>query len=312
MNTKGIIFDIQSFSVHDGPGCRTTVFISGCPLSCRWCANPESWSKKSPIMFSEMSCKYNKGCTVCRDKCTKNALSFDEQNKPVLNLDICSSCTTFECAKACYYNALKSCSKEYSVDELMNILKRDSNNWRSNGGVTFSGGEPLGQSDFLLKVLKLCRETRFHTAIETSGYASEETFLEVMKHIDFAFIDIKHMNRETHREKTGVYNDLILNNISLLAKSNWNGRLIIRMPVIKDFNDDDENILQLINFMKSNNLVEINILPFHRLGESKWTQLGKEYDYKDNGDVSHSRLEEIQDLFLENNIACYIAHDTMF
>ncbi len=312
MNTKGMIFDIQSFSVHDGPGCRTTIFMSGCPLSCRWCANPESWNKKSHIMFSEPSCRYKKGCSLCKDTCTENALNFDTENKPVLNLDLCKCCTTFNCANACYYNALKSCSEEYSMDELMNILKRDSNNWRSNGGVTFSGGEPLSQSDFLLTTLKHCKENNFHTAIETSGYAKEEIFLEVMKHINFAFIDIKHMDREQHKDKTGVYNDLILSNITSLANCSNHGRIVIRMPVIKGFNNTSENISQLISFMHCNNLVEINILPFHRLGESKWTQLGKKYDYTSSGDITYSELEEIQDKFLENNIACYIAHDTLF
>lgn len=312
MDNIGMIFDIQSFSVHDGPGCRTTVFMSGCPLSCKWCANPESWSRKTHIMFSELSCKYDKGCSVCKDKCTQGGLSFNDTNKLILNLEICNSCTTFECVKACYYNALKCCSKEYSVDELMTVLKRDSNNWRSNGGVTFSGGEPFMQKDFLKSTLKKCKENNFHTAIETSAYVDEETFLDVMNYIDFAFIDIKHMNREKHKEKTGVYNDLILKNISSLANSNWRGRLVIRVPIINGFNSDDENISHLMDFMHSNNLVEINILPFHRMGESKWAQLGKEYAYKDCGDISEARLEEIQDMFLENGIACYVAHDTLF
>jgi pyruvate formate lyase activating enzyme len=312
MDIKGNIFDIQSFSVHDGPGCRTTVFMSGCPLSCKWCANPESWSKKPQVMFSELSCRYKKGCSTCKDKCTKGGLNFDNENRPVLNWDICKDCDTFECSNACYYNALKACSKEYNIDELINVLKRDSNNWRSDGGVTFSGGEPFMQSEFLINTLKECKKYDFHTAIETSGYTSEDIFLEAMKYIDFAFVDVKHMDREKHKEKTGVYNDLILNNISSLKKSNWNGRIVLRVPVIGDFNDCNENIQDLIDFMHSNNLFEINILPFHRLGESKWEQLGKKYDYADNGDIDYIRLEEIQDMFLEADIACYIAHDTLF
>lgn len=312
MKPKGMIFDIQSFSVHDGPGCRTTVFMSGCPLSCSWCANPEGWSKNQNIMFSEFSCRYKKGCSLCKDKCTNNALSFDKENKPLLDLGLCNTCANFECAKACYYNALKVCSKEYSLDELMNLLKRDSNNWRSLGGVTFSGGEPLAQSDFLLKTLKQCKENKFHTAIETSGYATEDIFLSVMKLIDFAFIDIKHMDRESHKEKTGVYNDLILSNIVKLAGSNYNGRIVIRMPVIKGFNTTPENIMQLIEFMNRHDLVEINLLPFHRMGESKWTGLGKVYEYTSTGDITYSELEDIQNNFLQNNIACYIAHDTLF
>lgn len=299
MSATGVIFDIQSFSVHDGPGCRTTVFMSGCPLSCRWCANPESWSRKPQILFSEMSCKYNQGCTACQGMCPEGGLGFDQENKPVLDFAICHSCTTLVCAEACYNNALKRCAKEYTVDELMSILQRDSNNWRSNGGVTFSGGDPLAQSEFLLTVLKRCQNNNMHTAIETSGFVQPKVFAEVMKYIDFAFIDVKHMNREKHLENTGVYNDLIHNNIAMLTHSGWQGRLVLRMPVIQGFNDDDDNIAQLIQFMQTQGIVEINILPFHRLGESKWNQLGKPYDYSTTGEISTVRLEEIQEKFLE-------------
>jgi pyruvate formate lyase activating enzyme len=311
LDTKGMIFDIQSFSVHDGPGCRTTVFMSGCPLSCRWCANPESWSKKSHIMFSELSCRYNKGCSLCKGVCSRGGLSFND-GKPFLNWDICNACTTFECAEFCCYSALKQCSKEYAVDNLMAILKRDSNNWGENGGVTFSGGEPLMQNKFLVEVLKECVKNGFHTAIETTAYTNEEIFFSVMKYIDFAFIDIKHMDREKHKEKTGMYNDIILRNVSFLANSEWNGRVILRVPVIGGFNDDFENMSTLLQFMQVNNLFEINILPFHKLGESKWNQLGKNYDYAASGTVSNTQMEKIQELFLENDIACYIAHDTVF
>lgn len=312
MNLKGNIFDIQSFSVHDGPGCRTTVFFNGCPLQCRWCANPESWKIKSHIMFSELSCKYDKGCTACNDKCKNGGLTFDDSNKPILNWDICKACTTFECAKSCYNNALKICSKEYSVEELMEIIKRDSNNWRSKGGVTFSGGEPLIHHEYLINILKECKKINIHTAIETSAYVSNDIFLNIMNYIDFAFIDLKHMDREKHKSQTGVYNDLIHQNIKLLKKCNWNGRLVIRVPVIGGFNDDDDNVYKIIDFMKENDLYEINLLPFHRLGESKWIQLGEIYDYNDKGDVDLSKLEEIQDKFLDNEIACYIGHETMF
>lgn len=263
-------------------------------------------------MFSELACNSGKGCTACHGKCTRGGLSFDPENKPVIHWAICKSCTTFECTDGCYHHALKLCAQEYQVDELMSILERDANHWRSKGGVTFSGGEPLAQSDFLLTVLQRCKQNNFHTAIETTAYASQEIFLNVMKYIDFAFIDVKHMNREKHKEKTGVYNDVIQSNIAALAKSNWRGRLVLRVPVIKDFNDDDETMQQLIDFMHTNKLVEVNLLPFHRLGASKWTQLGETYDYAETGDVSHLQLEEMQTMFLQQDIACYIAHDTLF
>lgn len=311
MDTTGVIFDIQSFSVHDGPGCRTTVFMSGCPLSCRWCANPESWSRTSHIMFSERSCRYNKGCSLCKGACNRGGLNF-ANGKPVLNWETCDACTTFECAEACCYSGLKQCAKEYTVNQLMKILKRDSNNWGGKGGVTFSGGEPLMQNKFLVEVLKECVRNGFHTAIETTAYTDEEVYLNVMKYVDFVFVDIKHMDRQKHKEKAGVFNDIILSNISSLANSQWQGRIIIRVPVIGGFNDDVENMSKLIYFMQENNLFEINILPFHALGESKWRQLGKNYEYATSGSVSDAQMEEIQDLFLHNDIACYIGHDTAF
>lgn len=311
METKGMLFDIQSFSVHDGPGCRTTVFMSGCPLSCRWCANPESWNPKAHILFSKFSCRYDKGCSLCKDVCSRGGLSF-EGNKPFLNRDICNTCTTFECTEVCCYNALKKCSKEYTVASLLRTLERDSNNWGTDGGVTFGGGEPLLQPNFLVEVLRQCINKGFHTAIETTAYSGVDVFFNVMKYIDFAFVDIKHMDREKHRDKTGVYNDIILSNISRLANSDWGGRIVLRVPVIGGFNDDLENMSRLIKFMQVNNLCEVNLLPFHKLGESKWDQLGKAYDYKVGGTVSNTELEKLQELFLDNNIACYLAHETAF
>jgi pyruvate formate lyase activating enzyme len=312
METKGIIFDIQSFSVHDGPGCRTTVFMSGCPLRCKWCANPESWSGKSQILFSELSCRYDKGCSLCKDQCSRAGLGFDEYGKPLLNWDICNTCTNFACAGACCHRALKQCAKEYTVDGLLSVLKRDANHWGARGGVTFSGGEPLIQNLFMTDVLKACLQSGFHTAIETTAYADEDVFLAIMKYIDFAFVDIKHMDREKHKAETGVYNDIILRNLSSLTNSDWTGKIMIRMPVIGGFNDDIENLSKLIQFMHEYSLFEINILPFHTFGESKWRQLGKNYDYKTRTAVSNMQLKEIQDLFLQNHIACYIAHDTAF
>lgn len=312
MNKTGLIFDIQSFSVHDGPGCRTSVFFSGCPLQCRWCANPESWIKKKHLMFAENVCKWEKGCRACRNVCPKGSIKFDQNGKPSIMRDICKECETIECADICPNNALKKCMKEYTVDEVIAILRRDFNNWGSQGGVTFTGGEPLMHNEFLVEVLKKCRELQIHTAIETSGYAKQEVFLEVMKYINFAFIDVKNMDREKHKEGTRVYNDLILSNIEVLKKSDWQGRLVLRQPTIAGFNDSDENAFKLIDFMNKNSLYEINLLKFHRLGETKWRQMGKEYEYKSCGDVTQEKMEYLQEIYLDNNIACYIGDNTPF
>ena len=312
MEKNGLIFDIQSYSVHDGPGCRTNVFFIGCPLECRWCANPESWKRKKHIMFAEKVCKYDKGCRACRNTCPKDSIKFDENGKPSITWSICEDCESFECISICPNNALKQCVKEYTVDGLMKILKRDFSNWGSEGGVTFTGGDPLMHHDFLYDVLMECKKSHIHTAIETSGFATEENFLKILTNINFAFIDVKNMDTEAHKWGTGVGNELILSNIEALVKSPWNGRLVLRQPTIHGYNDSDENAMKLIEFMKRLDLFEINLLKFHRMGTSKWEQLGKQYEYVDHGDMTDERMKELQTLYLDNGVACYIGDDTPF
>lgn len=311
MQDGGLIFDIQSYSVHDGPGCRTTCFFSGCFLKCEWCANPESWDCKQKVMFAEGKCKYSEGCSRCIESCTNKGI-YESDGEIKINWDICSKCENLKCIDACYNGALKKCGKWYSVDELMKVLNRDRQFWGNNGGVTFSGGEPFYQKDFFIAALKHCKESYMHTAIETTAFVETDTFLKGMNYVDFAFIDIKHMDREKHKEKTGVYNDLILKNIKALKESGWNGRLILRMPIIEDFNDSKENIENTANFMNSLGLFEINILPFHRMGDSKWSQLGKKYKYSEYEATALEKLDSIQELFLDKGIACYIGSDTNF
>ena len=310
--STGMIFDIQSYSVHDGPGCRTNVFFVGCPLQCRWCANPESWKVKKHLMFAERTCKWDQKCTACINACPNGSLQFDEQGKPHLNWAVCSECETIECADSCAAHALKQCVRFMTVDELMAVLKRDFPNWGSDGGVTFSGGEPLMHHEFLDQVLQRCRKESMHTAIETSGFASRDVFMKIFNNLNFAFIDVKNMDDKRHKWGTGVSNQPILDNISALAHSDWNGRLVLRQPTIGGFNDSIENAKKVIEFMNANDLFEINLLRFHRMGGTKWEQLGKTYEYSDHGDISEERLLELQALYLEHDIACYIGEDTPF
>ena len=308
----GVIFDIQAFSVHDGPGCRTNVFFAGCPLRCKWCANPENFAGKPHLMFADKVCKWKSGCRACTKICSQGGLSFDEENGPRVNWDICNNCKSFECTTICAANALKLCGKKYTVDDLIKILRRDFNNWGSEGGVTFSGGEPLLHHDFLLEVLKRCHSMQIHTAIETSGNVAPKNFLDIMQYIDFAFIDVKNMDDEKHKAGTGVSNKQILANISALKPSGWEGRLVLRQPTIGGYNDSIENAKAVIAFMKKNKLLEINLLKFHRLGQTKWEQLGMQYAYAKCGDVSLEKLEELQNLYLDNDIVCYVGDNTPF
>lgn len=306
------IFDIQSFSVHDGPGCRTNIFFSGCPLRCRWCANPEGWSMGEQLLYSENRCSWKNGCNSCRDICGRGAIDSEPNKKPVINKELCQTCNSFECVGSCVHKALRRCSREYSVEDILRILERDSNNWGPDGGVTFTGGEALMQYEFLNELINLCRASYIHTAIETSGYAQESIFMDIMTKLDFAFIDIKHMDAVMHLAGTGVSNELILSNIKKLAKNGQHGRIIIRQPVIEGYNSSLENAGKMQEFLNEAGLFELNLLRFHRMGQTKWEQLGKVYPYANQEDVSEEVLKELQNYYLDHGIACYLDDEIIY
>jgi len=286
---KGLIFDIQSHSVHDGPGCRTTVFLSGCPLACEWCSNPEGLSLKQKLMHSDKKCRF---CGRCIAACVHKAISHGQKGKLNFDRDICDKCIDFKCTEVCLTEALELSSKVLSVTDLMKVLERDRDFWGADGGVTFGGGEPFTQHQFLLSVLKECKARSMHTAIETSGYVPTDIFLKGMELIDWAFIDIKHMDTKLHRKATGVDNELILKNIEALTRSSWKGTLVIRMPLIPGFNDDEKNIKATTEFLVRCGISKIEVLPFHRMGDSKYNKLGLRYAYAEKTAPSSSDLEK--------------------
>ncbi|MFQ8688332.1 MAG: 4-hydroxyphenylacetate decarboxylase activase [Blautia sp.] len=315
MDQKGLVFEVQGFSVHDGPGCRTQVFLSGCPLRCEWCANPEGMKQKQQLLFSRQKCRYEKNhCRRCLDACGKGAIqeTGDPQNPLQFRREICENCKTFECAAVCAHEAARVSGQYKTVEEIMRIFRRDREYWDEKGGPGFSGGEPMAQREFLCAVLRACKQEGMNTSIETTASVDTATFLEVMEWIDFAFIDVKHMDTHRHREKTGIGNERILSNIEALARSSWPGRLVLRMPVIRDFNDTVENAKATADFMERLGLYEINILPFHRLGTSKWEQLGREYPYSQDLPTEEAILEQIQNYYLERRIACYVGDDVLY
>lgn len=315
---KGLIFDIQGYSVHDGPGCRTLVFMKGCPLRCEWCQNPEGLRTAQDLLFRNTRCINRKGgCSRCIDACPYHAIvqnPDESEAAPQILIDRtqCNRCVDHPCVSVCYFEGLLACGKWQTVDELMDIFERNRHYWGTRGGVSFSGGEPLQQYAFMQALFESCRDANIHIAVETSAYAQPERFLKLMSMVDFAFVDIKHMDSTQHRKKTGRSNDLVLNNIAALAKSRWPGRLILRLPVIEGFNDADDNIVAVAAFMQQLGLFEINILPFHRLGQTKWNQLGKEYLYDDKTSTTNDKLLQIQDVFLSRHIACFVGSDTPF
>lgn len=311
----GLVFDIQGYSVHDGPGCRTLVFLSGCPLRCAWCANPEGLEPRKQLLYREAKCKHAaNGCTQCIKACPHGAIAAAGEAEGQLAIDrtMCRACTTFDCAAACLWGALGVAGREMTVGELWRIIDRDRQYWGGQGGVTFTGGEPLLQREFIVAMLKRCQEGFVHTAVETSACVDTEHFLRAFRHVDFAFIDVKHMDPEKHKLGTQVSNAQTLQNIRALAASSWGGRLVLRTPVIAGFNDDMENMAATADFMQEVGLGEINLLPFHRMGDSKYTQMGMTYPFKDVDSLPLEHLVPLQQMFMARGIACYIGSHTPF
>jgi len=311
-STEGLIFDIQGFSVHDGPGGRTLVFMSGCPLSCRWCANPEGQLLHRRMMYRSIRCKCSAfSCIPC---CPEDAITRNEGSDPPLVFDrsLCDRCESFRCSEGCYREAIKVSGVWYSIDSLLQELERDRKFWGAGGGVTFGGGEPLMQHRFVTGALRACRGHYIHTAMETSACSSFGILMEALAHVDWAFIDLKHMDSERHREATGLGNEQILDNIRALAASGWKGRLIARIPLIAGFNDSDENLTASARFLRSCGIGEVNVLPFHRMGASKYQQLGLCYDYASLESPGPEHLERIGSLMEQPGLRCYIGHETPF
>ena len=308
----GLIFDIQGYSVHDGMGCRTLVFLSGCPLRCTWCANPEGQLLRPRVMYRKKKCVHRHyGCVSA---CPSNAIRIGNGENPPLRFDrsFCDRCDSMDCVKACLNEALQIAGRTYTVDELMRILIRDQGFWGDQGGVTFSGGEPLLQSEFLLAVLKECRSNYMHTTVETSAYASTDVLMEILEWTDWMFIDIKHMDSAVHRAVTGAGNESILRNIEVVASSRWDGRLIIRVPIVPGCNDTVESLRATAAFMARLKLQEVHLLPFHRLGHSKYEQLGMDYEYQDTPSPSRDALRSHQHIFEAAGLRCYVGSETPF
>lgn len=275
MQVRGLIFNIQRYSIHDGPGIRTLVFVKGCPLRCLWCCNPEGQVGKPEIMYYRNHCT---GCGKCVGVCPTGALTR-MNNSVVFNRYLCSSCGA--CVKACPNNARKLVGSYVTVDEvLMEVLKDMKFYARSGGGLTIGGGEPFTQYEFIRELLRNAKEYAIHTAIETTLYASPNLVKEVMKYTDYLFVDIKHIDSAKHLELTGVSNELILNNIKLVVNESLINPtdFVVRVPLIPSVNDDYDNLKGISEFIKSLKYeVSVELLPYHELGRYKYDALGRDY-----------------------------------
>jgi pyruvate formate lyase activating enzyme len=280
----GKVYDIQGFSVQDGPGIRTTVFLKGCPLRCPWCHSPESQEFFEQLSWIALRCLGIGDCGRCLSVCPKDAIkpgkvmtSASTQTEITLvsvNRDLCDNCG--ECAKACYPHALYICGEDYTVDALLKRVLKDSPFYRqSGGGVTVSGGEPLCQLAFTLEFFKRLKENGIHTALDTTGYVTWEALESIAPYTDLFLYDIKHMQSKDHKAVTRVPNERILENAMRLSRIG--AKLQVRIPLIPDFNDSEENIRATAQFcVELKGAVEVvQVLPYHNLGVTKYFRLNE-------------------------------------
>ena len=259
---KGLIFSIKRYSIHDGPGIRVTFFMKGCPMNCLWCHNPEGISPLPETVV---------------------------QINRVGDREFC-------------YN--EEAGKYYTIDTILGILDKEKVFMnQSKGGVTFSGGEPMMQFEFLLEALKACKSNGYHTAVDTSGYSSTEKFKSIMPFTDLFLLDIKHLDEAKHIQSTGVSNTGILDNYRFLLKSGKD--IMVRIPVIPGFNDDPDNLERLrlfISATKTQSLKKINLLPFHKIGSSKYKRFNIPYRMGNVEPPAKEKMQKMKEFFMETGV----------
>lgn len=279
-----MIFNIQKCSIHDGEGLRTLVFFKGCPLRCKWCANPESQSYEQEILESPVRCI---GCGICRQVCPEKAIRDDG----TIDREICTKC--MKCIGVCYAESKKISGREYDTEELYKEIEKDKPFYSSfGGGVTFSGGEPLTHGAYLAEIAEKCRSGGINVNVESCGYGNYESFKEALRYIDGMFLDVKVMDPDRHKELTGADNEIILDNIRKISESGT--PIIIRTPVVPGCTDDVENIKAIAEFAGTlQSVKEYELLAYHNFGEPKYKALGREYALKGTVPPSDEKMREL-------------------
>ncbi len=306
---KAIQFNIQRFTIHDGPGIRTEIFLKGCPLKCQWCSNPEGQNAFIEPGIYRSKCIGVSKCGDCKGICPVDAISFYRNKICAVNRIKCSNCMA--CVDECCSEAIKSWGSSITVSEAMEIIKRDKGFYdKSGGGVTVSGGDPLVWADFVQELFKECRKEGIHTCLESTFHFERWVMDKVLPYTDLIISDIKHMNTVIHKKYTGVGNELILENLRRLSEGTV--PVILRIPVIPGINDDMKNMKDSADFIINEmhgNVRTLQLLQFMRLGEEKYISLGRPYEM---GYIKMYRkrfarqVEKIRDYFVGRGIHCTV------
>ncbi len=286
---RACIFNIQKFSIHDGPGVRTTVFFKGCPLRCAWCSNPESIAPDPQVSWAEKACV---GCGVCAAVCPEKALALSG-GRVAADHPRCVACG--RCVEACPSGALTLSGTMYPLDDVIDICLQDRDFYAdSGGGVTLSGGEATMQHEFASALLAGMKERGVHTALETNGFAEEEIFRKVAGGADMLLFDVKHYDDARHRDGAGVSNALILGNLKRALEAGKD--VLVRIPVIRGYNSGLDDAREFARLLLSMGVRRVQLLPFHQMGENKYASLGMRYALRDLAPLRRENLEDFRNV----------------
>jgi pyruvate formate lyase activating enzyme len=294
----GVVFNIQRFSIHDGPGIRTTVFLKGCSLRCGWCSNPESLQPYPEIITRDIKCIR---CGKCVEACSQKAIEVVE-NTRIVRWEKCNCC--MKCAEVCPSGAMEAVGRTMTVAEVLDSVGRDAGYYRrTGGGMTLSGGEPLMQWQFALKLLREARKRGVHTALDTSGHADWEALDELLSYTDLVLYDVKHPDSARHREATGVPNERILDNLRRTV-ARPGSRVWVRHSLIPSFNDSEDELEELCKLVLGLKppVEKISLLSYHKFGEVKYAAMGKDYPWKEIPTISDERIGKFKKLVESHGI----------
>ncbi|MFZ3045070.1 MAG: glycyl-radical enzyme activating protein [Desulfatirhabdiaceae bacterium] len=310
MKNQALITNIQRFSINDGPGIRTTVFLKGCPLNCEWCHNPECKDQEALIFWKKYTCVQ---CGRCYGACPRGAINppvspeIARENSSYHKIirEKCDRC--MKCVKACIYEALTADSRLMTVDQVIKEVESDMPFYRnSGGGLTVSGGEPVAHPEFVIELLKAAKERGIHVCLDTTGYCPWEVLKRFMEYVDIFLYDLKHLDPEKHKEKTGVDNKLILENLKKLSEANKQIR--IRIPVIPGYNDSLEYMEEVVVFLESlpNRVQGVDMMPFHNWCQDKYGWLGIDWSMADTESMDPIEVEPLKEIFSSAGFECTV------